>query len=395
MDFYFRYTKIRAFSFHSHPRRSNLKNDVIYSLPIGYLDVLARDEHAIVVCGAQVTTMINRKLILPRVTAYIALLCALHFTPAFAQKKAERFWLAGRYDGNRVVIYFDAVKFEGTASSIARSIAPPVADDFFEPMELPASYIIRFQKTPNAEHFSLGDRYDLLLGNGLVATVKLTTVVGCETDEPVGNDSYVGALATIEDKDLHGLLTKGYYAVRRHEGTQRNGVEAKPDANAGAAKYAVLLDGPVPFDVESQLAELLTSRMKAEASDAEKKAIGKVSPALKVQSFQLADGSLRYYVRAEWNTGKDPTGMSNYLLAAWVAPLPTLHSLALEKRTSPYGGINDGLPDLLNVVGLGTGKTGIILSIRGEDNSELTLREYKDGASAEKMPVAQSIGAGE
>ena len=339
--------------------------------------------------------MIDRKLILTRITACIALLCALHITSAFAQEKAERFWLAGRYDGNRVVIYFDAVKFEGTASSRARSIVPPVADAFFEPVELPASYIARFQNTVKAEHFSIGDRYDLLLGNGVVATVKLTTLVGCETDEPVGNDSFIGALATIEDKDLRGMLAKGYYAVQRHQEAQRNAIEAKPDANAGARKYAALLDEPVPFDVEAKLAELLTMRMKTETSDTEHKAAGNVSPALKVQSFHLADGTLRYYVRAEWNPGTEPTGKSNYLLAAWVSPHPTLRILALEKRTSQYGGINDGLPDLLNVVGLGSGKTGIILSVRGEDSSELTLTEYKDGISAQKMPVIQSIGAGE
>ena len=26
----------------------------------------------------------------------------------------ERFWIGGRYDGSRVIVYFDAVKFNGT-----------------------------------------------------------------------------------------------------------------------------------------------------------------------------------------------------------------------------------------------------------------------------------------
>ena len=87
--------------------------------------------------------------------------------------------------------------------------------------------------------------------------------------------------------------------------------------------------------------------------------------------------------------------MSSYLLAAWVIPLPTLRILAVEKRTSPYGGMNDGLPDLLNVVGLKNGKTGIILDIPGEDSTDLVLAEYQDGLNAQKMSVIQSIGAGE
>jgi hypothetical protein len=155
------------------------------------------------------------------------------------------------------------------------------------------------------------------------------------------------------------------------------------------------LDEPVRFDVEAQLAELLNARMKMEASEAEQKRIGNVSPRLKVQSFQVADGSLRYYVRAQWDSGKDPTGFSNYLLAAWVRPLPELRILAVEKRGSSYGDINDGVPDLLNVVGLENSKTGIILNIRGEDNSDLKLVDYQDGIDAQKMRVIQSIGAGE
>jgi len=337
----------------------------------------------------------NKTFTFLRLAALLLGLWSLQCTPTFGQKNPERFWLAGRYDGNRVVVYFDAVKFEGTMSSNARKIAPPVAGAFFEPDELPASYIAQFQKVPNAEHFAIGDRYDLLVGNGIIATIKLTTLVGCETDEPVGNDSFIGALGIVENKNLFGLLTKAYYAVRRHQDAQADRAAKGLKPHHDSVKYAVLLDEPVRFDVEARLAELLTSRMKTEATDAEQRTIGNVSPAMKVQSFQVADGSLRYYVRAEWDSGKDPTGLSSYLLAAWVIPLPTLRILAVEKRTSPYGGINDGVPDLLNVVGLQNGKTGIILHIRGEDSAELSLVDYQDGINVKKMPVIQSIGAGE
>jgi hypothetical protein len=98
---------------------------------------------------------------------------ALCYSLTRGQKAPERFWLAGRYDGNRVVVYFDAVKFEGSMSCTARKIANPVAGAFYSPVQLPASYIERFPKTSNVEHFTIGDRYDLRSGNGMIATVKL------------------------------------------------------------------------------------------------------------------------------------------------------------------------------------------------------------------------------
>ena len=71
------------------------------------------------------------KRILPRVTALMIGLCIMLCATAVAQKKPEHFWLAGRYGGNRVLVYFDAVQFEGTMSSNSRKLTPPVADGFF------------------------------------------------------------------------------------------------------------------------------------------------------------------------------------------------------------------------------------------------------------------------
>jgi hypothetical protein len=338
-------------------------------------------------------TSSHNPLVVPRLSALLLGLLMVHITPSFAQQEPERFWLAGRYDGDRVVVYFDAVKFEATMAANARKITPPVVDSFFKPVELPASYVARFQKAPNSEHFALGDRYDLLLENGMVTTIKLTTLVGCETDEPVGNDSYIGALGTIEQEDAL-LLSRLYNVVRRHD-QHRSADTTKPPVPPRSEKFAVLLEEPISFDMETQMAELLRLRMKKEATEAERSRAANLSLGLKVQPFQLADGSVRYYVRAEWSSGKETVEAPSYLLGAWMTPLPTLHILAIEKRTSPYGGIDDGLPALLNVIDLGNGKTGMILSIRGEDSSELDLKDYQDGSSARKMRALQSIAAGE
>ena len=99
-------------------------------------------------------------------------------------------------------------------------------------------------------------------------------------------------------------------------------------------------------------------RMKIDATDDQQSLAGGVAPALKVPPFQLAGGSSRYYVRAVWKSGQEAEQQGTYALAAWMTPLPTLHILAVEKRTTGYGDL--GLPDLLNVVDLGAGRTGII-----------------------------------
>jgi hypothetical protein len=156
------------------------------------------------------------------------------------------------------------------------------------------------------------------------------------------------------------IFTKDYYAVGNHQESQSDGTKSKTTSKY--LKNAGLSDEPVRFDMETRIAEILNVRMKMEATDAERRIAGNTSSAFKVQPFQVTDGSLRYYVRAEWQSGKEPKGVPSYVLAAWVAAQSTLRILAVEKRTSPYGGIASGLPDLLNVVDLGDDRTGIMIN---------------------------------
>ena len=67
-----------------------------------------------------------------------------------AQAERPRFWIAGRYDGNRVIIYFDTVRFNNTVPPNAPRVVEPVAGGFFLPVKLPASYIANFLMEPNA-----------------------------------------------------------------------------------------------------------------------------------------------------------------------------------------------------------------------------------------------------
>jgi hypothetical protein len=323
----------------------------------------------------------------------LAFFTVLHYIPTFGQTKPERFWVAGRYDGDRVLVYFDSVKFEGTMNANSHRIAPPVVEGFFQPAEVSQSYIARFQKAPNSERFAIGDRYDLLLGNGVISTITLTALVGCETDEQVGNDSFIGALATVEKQDAL-IFTRGYYAVRRNQERDRSGAKSRPNTTTDSLKSAGLREEPIRFDVETRIASLLNARMKTATTEAEKSKANNVPPALQVQPFRVADGSLRYYVRAEWKSGKESGERSSFVLGAWVTPSPSLRVLAVENRTSPYG-FEHGLPKLLNAVDLGGGRTGIIVSVSGEDSTEIKLVEYHDGANTKGMPVMQSIATAE
>jgi len=301
-----------------------------------------------------------------------------------ANGAGERFWLAGRYDGNTVVVYFDAVKFGKAIPSNAKEISPPVVNGFFQPDAVSANDIAQFQKTPEAEHFAPGDRYDLLSSSGQTATVTLTDLIAAVGDEAVGNDSYIGALATL-DSETAPLFQNNYYALRRHAA---QGSNRESTGNAG------LLNDPVPFHIQSQVASQLTQRMETMTPGPIRLKVQKAPLAFEMQSFTLADGTLRYYVRAEWKSEEQSDYQPTYALAAWMVPSPALRILAVETQTSSYG-FEFALPILENVVDLGNGRTGMIFSTYGEDSRALVLLQYRDGVSLHQMRALQTISAGE
>ena len=308
-----------------------------------------------------------------------------------AQTKPERFWLAGRYDGNRVIIYFNSVKFNGTLPAKAEEIANPVVDGFFTPMELPANYIAQFLKEPDAESFALGDKYDLILDEGHVATVTLTKLVGAETDEDVGNDSYIGAVATVQNHDLI-FLSNTIYAVRRHKQLPNASVASSFDPAKNV--YPGLEKVPVRFDIQTKIVNLLIQQVEKTASATMRGAIEHLSPTFEVQSFHLANGKLRYYAQASWNMGTGTHMKTVCAIAAWVSPSPELHILSTEPRNSSYDGVGF-TASLVNVVDLGEGRTGFVVSRAGEDSVSTDLVEYRDGVDLSQMQVLQSISTGE
>lgn len=308
-------------------------------------------------------------------------------------KQQERFWIAGRYDGNRVIVYFDAVKFNGTKPSIAEELPPPVANGFFTPKKLPWSYVAKLQQGPDAEHFKIGDQYDLIFGSGLIRTITLTTLVGAETDEGVGNDSFIGALGTVDqDDDLPYLnFSEDYYIARRHNKGLSANLSTAATAETGTLGAGLEL-GPVRFDIQTQIVELLKDRMRALATAPQRNAAERSAPYVRIKAFHLHDGSLRYYASAEWYQGTQITDTTSYSIAGWITADPKLQIMALEPRTFGYGADE---PELLNVLDLGDGKTGVILSISQGESIETDLFEYRDGVDLKQMRVLQSIAFGE
>lgn len=306
---------------------------------------------------------------------------------AVAETKPERLWLAERYDSTRILVYFDTVRFNGTIPPEAQKITCPNEVGLFCPVKLPPSYVAGLQKKPGAEHFVLGEKYDLLIGNS-VATVTLTTLVGYEGDEGTDNESFIGALGTIEQDQqdwLYGF--KGYTVVRHHPDLLNSGERSGAETRT---VYAGLLGGAVQFDIQAKIVELMNERMRSIPADAKIRGAESISPLFTVQQFRLADGSIRYYAQAGWNSDGGKPGLLISALGAWISPTPSLHVLAVESA-----GDFSLLPDLVNVIDLLDGKTAIVTSFSYEDGGSLDLYEYRDGLDLHSMPHLQSIGAGE
>ncbi len=325
----------------------------------------------------------RRSSLVLRLVAVLVLAIGVVERPAARQSTTERFWLAGRYDRTHLIVYFEAVHFNDTFPTGARSIAPPVADGFFDPKVLPKDIIARFQKDSKAEPFDLGGRYDVLLDGGRVAVMSLTTLVGFKSDEFVGNESYIGAIGLVSTND-QPLLSMDYYAVRRHV----------PAVDPGAAamttrpSLARLLKGPVAPSATASMAALFEDRLKTAAT---RSATGGAPISIaRTQSFTTTGGDLRYFV-----VGQSGLGRVCRTIDAWLAPVPVLHVVAAETVVNGCAGTMAQGTTLLNVVDLGAGRTGLVVRQRGGDGMALKLVEYKDGFDLGHMRTWQTISFGE
>src|SRR5262249_49112134 len=152
------------------------------------------------------------------------------------------------------------------------------------------------------------------------------------------------------------LFTKNYYAVRKHIELAPNSPELQYDPKTPI----VWLDSdPARFDIQSSAAMLITERLKSTGLP-EARMAANFSPELSVQRFTVADGGVRYFIWADWRDDKKPYSESIIRMGAWMTASPSPRLLAVEPP-----GVADGLrkENLLNVVDLGAGKTGVIVYI--------------------------------
>jgi len=296
---------------------------------------------------------------------------------SFAQ--SESAWLAGRYDRTRVIVYFQAVKFNNTFPKTAREIAPPVASAFFKPKAVDALALAKFQQEKGAEHFAIGDRYELLLGNGRSAAIRLTQLVAFESDEFVGNDSYIGALAAVATNDVR-FLNGDYFAVRRFSSARR--------------KNSFKLSSVEPSSgVKESALSLIRERMASGVGvpPAIQEEIRQVKPSAVVwQSLAKSDSSsLRHHVFLELHLKEDCLAGS-----AWLSGKP-LRITAFEEPICELHGLDTIVPRILNVVDLTDAKVGLVVEFLGGDGRRLELLGYVEGAGFNEMPKLQTISVGE
>jgi hypothetical protein len=329
-----------------------------------------------------------KRILRPAVVACLSLgVLVADGDPLFSQSTPERVWLAGRYDSASVVVYFEAVKFKGTFPADAASMVVPIADAFFTPKALSADFLAGLPKERGAERFAVGDLYDLLLDGGRVATITLTTLIGFESDEFVGNDSYIGALGIVAPEDLP-FFTKDYYVVQHRQAARRAG-PTRPTRQP--AIFASLGNEPASLDLQIRVTSLLRERLATGAPTAVRIEMEQTPPfSQRAQPFTLADSSLRYHVWAEWRLRAEC-----FAISAWLGTAPTLHILAAEEPTCELNGLDPVEPRLRNVVDLGGGRLALIVSFEGGDGRSLELLEYRDGVGLADMGKLQSISAGE
>ncbi|HET9785279.1 MAG TPA: hypothetical protein VFP94_10035, partial [Terriglobales bacterium] len=133
-----------------------------------------------------------------RWTVVLALLACLS---AAAAQTSPQYWLAGRYDSQHVVVIFGTVHY-GTEAPPAGAL-PALQPDagvlgFLGGLfVLPPAVAAPFLAQPHVSRFALGETYDLLPEWGYAPLrITLEKYVGWTFDEGVGNDSFIGALAT-------------------------------------------------------------------------------------------------------------------------------------------------------------------------------------------------------
>jgi hypothetical protein len=289
---------------------------------------------------------------------------------AVSGQTPDRIWLAGRYDRNRVLIYFDAVKLGG-ADPNARLLPSAAAEALFmQPRTVTARTRVALeQKYKGLEHLAVGDHYSLLLDAGRIATVTIRQLVASDGDEYTGNDSYVGALATIAPDDLK-FFTGDYYAVRR----------ASTLTASRTKTFAHLIRSPVQPAVRTRIATLVRTGTSAERPPASID---------RLQELALSGGRHVYLANA---ASRSRTACAQFRF--WLEAVPSLKVIAFNRSAcEPDREVEAAR--VLAVIEIGEGRTGLVVDSPGFDGRSLELTEYRDGEDLAATPTLWLISVAE
>jgi hypothetical protein len=327
--------------------------------PFSYFVIVGLSVFALLGCGRSRETH-------PQAAGDSAVAIAADSAALPAAQDSARHWLAFRVDSNHIVMFFNVADLKNPPTE-KRVAAKEVAFD--RVVELPEADARAVLARPSGEHFDIGDRYQLSLDSGLVTTVTVTAFaggIGMDT-----NDSWIGAVAVMPP-NLVRYFTRDVYAVSR-----------LASMNSAAGQSAVLNTA-------------VDATVRARITDTVRNAMSRVRPAavspwtftrVDIRPFRLANGDLRYHAIGVWN------GPGRRDIAMFVAWLDDAFAIRQSQCSCPLG---EAYPDgMVNVVTLGPGKTGMILSNLAPGSfTGFTLYEYQETAGGPKWILLQRLGAG-
>jgi hypothetical protein len=180
-------------------------------------------------------------------------------------------------------------------------------------------------------------------------------------------------------------LTKNYYVVRRHRGSDNAGAAETP---ATSRVLASLRDTVMPAAMRQDVSSHLHDLLLRDTSETIREDAAQIPVAVNdVKALVLAGGALRFYVRAVMQSDTSCTKVE-----AWITPLPVLRIAAMAASTCMYDSLKEP-GRLVDVYDLGDGRTGLIVDYDLPDGRALELIEYRDGVVLAHMPTLQSISA--
>jgi hypothetical protein len=299
-------------------------------------------------------------------------------------------WIATRYDTTHVSAYFDILKPTTPFPKDAPKL--PCTTTEQDPLGTILTQVTSAQMAtlqsfdPDGEKFKLGDQYKLLLGGGTWLPVTVTALTGIAGfdggDTDPSSDTYIGALLAVAPSHLPKFKATGhdFFVLERPDAV----LEPSPVQPS-------FTDWQSPLLVADFIGLILQPRLETMF-----RGVGfelDREPTIRLQAVQIGPhtGSI-YFLNASWKA-KLWRGHVDYhavaLVAyAWAALAPAPHLISTP-ATGTRGPTEFQLDqEVLNVVDLGGGRTGILFRDDAMYHWSVQLLEY----SADHLRAINAFG---